>query len=89
MSYKENEISIRKPLASVRITQQPLQQAYLELKDRPFKDLKTRPKKVAKQNESFQQDYIELSTAHENLEEEQGQWRKDKEALEEDEDEIY
>ena len=67
MSYLENAIEIRKPLV-IRTTQQPLQQAYLELKDYWFKDLKTRPKKVAKQNESFRQDYIELSAAHKNLE---------------------
>jgi hypothetical protein len=32
MSYLENAIEIRKPLV-IRTTQQPLQQAYLELKD--------------------------------------------------------
>jgi hypothetical protein len=82
MSYLENAIEIRKPPV-IRTTQQPSQQAYLELKDRWFKDLKTQPNKVAKQK------YIELSAANKKLKGEQGLWRKVKDALEEDEDEIY
>ena len=87
MSYSENAIEIRKPPV-MRTTQQPSQQVYPELKDRRFKDLKTRPKKMAKQNEFFRQDYAELSAAHENLEGEQGQWRKGKEAFGNDEEEL-
>jgi hypothetical protein len=88
MSYKENVIEIRKTPVNMRITQQPSQQAYRERKDRRFKDLKTQPKEMAKQNESSRQGYAELSAAHEKLEGGQGQWREDKEASEDD-DEVF
>jgi hypothetical protein len=88
MSYKENVIKIRKTLVNIRITQQPSQQAYRERKDRRFKDLKTQPKGIAKQNKSFRQGYAELSAAHKKLEGEQGQWREYREALE-DKDEVF
>jgi hypothetical protein len=42
---------------------------------------------MAKQNKSFRQGYAELSAAHKKLEGKQGEWRKYKEALEDDKEE--
>jgi uncharacterized protein (DUF3084 family) len=65
------------------------QQAYRDRKNRRMKELEMQVKETGEQNESLKRDHAELCAAHEKLKGEQARWREGKEALENNEAELW